>query len=51
MTNNIHTINEFRNVGMIELVNEPVQNADKVGTMRSTYYPNAFTVSYFEQVS
>jgi len=27
---------------MIGIVNEPVQNADTVATMRSTYYPNAY---------
>lgn len=29
---------------MIEIVNEPVQNAGQVGTLTSSYYPNAFTV-------
>jgi len=43
MTTNIHTNNNFRNVGMLEIVNEPVQNSNSVGAMRSSYYPNAFT--------
>jgi aryl-phospho-beta-D-glucosidase BglC (GH1 family) len=44
MTTNIHQNNKFRNVGMLEVVNEPVQNAGKVGSMRTSYYPNAFKV-------
>ncbi|KAH8821332.1 putative endo-beta-1,6-glucanase [Xylogone sp. PMI_703] len=38
----VHTNNNYRNVGMIEIVNEPVQNANSVGAMRSYYYPKAF---------
>jgi len=45
MATNIHTNNNFRNVGMLEIVNEPIQNPNSVGDMRSSYYPNAFTVS------
>lgn len=45
MTTNIHQNDKFRNVGMLEVVNEPVQDAGKVGSMRSSYYPNAFKVS------
>lgn len=44
MTQNIHTNNAFRNVGMIEIVNEPLQNPDQVASMRTSYYPNAFKV-------
>jgi glucan endo-1,6-beta-glucosidase len=43
MATNIHTNSNFRNVGMLEIVNEPVQNAGSVGAMRSSYYPNAFS--------
>ncbi|KAL1970318.1 hypothetical protein VTN77DRAFT_5478 [Rasamsonia byssochlamydoides] len=43
MTTNIHTNNNFRNVGMLEIVNEPLQNPDQVATMRTSYYPNAFS--------
>ncbi|KAI9924927.1 hypothetical protein MW887_006333 [Aspergillus wentii] len=42
MTTTIHQNDKFRNVGMLEVVNEPVQNADKVKTMRTSYYPQAF---------
>jgi glucan endo-1,6-beta-glucosidase len=44
MATNIHTDSNFRNVGMLEIINEPIQNSNSVGTMRSTYYPNAFAV-------
>ena len=44
MTNRIHTNDNYRNVGMLEVVNEPVQNSDQVGAMISSYYPNAFSV-------
>ncbi|KAL3456954.1 glycoside hydrolase superfamily [Aspergillus heterothallicus] len=43
MTTTIHQNNKFRNVGMLELVNEPVQNAGQVASMRTSYYPEAFT--------
>ncbi|KFY16069.1 hypothetical protein V492_01586 [Pseudogymnoascus sp. VKM F-4246] len=43
MANLIHTDNNYRNVGMLELVNEPIQNSGQVGTMRSTYYPDSFS--------
>ncbi|RFU34687.1 hypothetical protein B7463_g1653, partial [Scytalidium lignicola] len=43
ITNIIHTNTNYRNVGMIEIVNEPVQNSNSVGDMRSYYYPQAFT--------
>ncbi|KAL3491054.1 glucan endo-1,6-beta-glucosidase B [Aspergillus germanicus] len=43
MTITIHQNNNFRNVGMLELVNEPLQNADQVASMRMSYYPDAFT--------
>ncbi|KAL4870287.1 glucan endo-1,6-beta-glucosidase B [Aspergillus spectabilis] len=43
MTETIHQNDKFRNVGMLELVNEPLQDADQVTSMRSSYYPEAFT--------
>ncbi|EPS29361.1 putative beta-1,6-glucanase [Penicillium oxalicum 114-2] len=42
MTGLIHSVNEFRNVGMLEVVNEPVQENDKASSMRQNYYPKAF---------
>lgn len=45
MTTQIHQNNNFRNVGMIGIVNEPIQDADTVSSMRTSYYPNAFSVS------
>jgi hypothetical protein len=41
MTNIIHTNSNYRNVGMLEILNEPV-DASGVKDMRSSYYPNAF---------
>jgi aryl-phospho-beta-D-glucosidase BglC (GH1 family) len=40
----IHSTDEFRNVGMLEVVNEPVQDDDKASSMRENYYPKAFEV-------
>ncbi|KAE8393156.1 putative glucan endo-1,6-beta-glucosidase B [Aspergillus alliaceus] len=42
MATNIHTKHNFRNVGMLEVVNEPVQNPDTTASLRSRYYPDAF---------
>ncbi|KUL91588.1 hypothetical protein ZTR_01680 [Talaromyces verruculosus] len=44
MTILIHSSDSFRNVGMLEIVNEPVRDPSSVGTMRSTYYPGAFSI-------
>ncbi|KAJ9193456.1 CAZyme family GH5 [Paecilomyces variotii] len=41
MTTNIHRNPAFRNVGMLQIVNEPEQDADAVSSMRTSYYPNA----------
>lgn len=41
----IHTDERFKSVGMLEVVNEPVQNAGEVQSMREEYYPQAFDVS------
>ena len=45
LTNLIHTNSAFRNVGMIGIVNESVQNSGTVATMLSDYYPAAYNVS------
>jgi hypothetical protein len=45
LTNLIHTTNAFRNVGMLGIANEPIQNANTVATMLSDYYPAAYNVS------
>lgn len=45
MTNLVYTVVELRNVGMLEIVNEPVQDDDKASSMRSKYYPQAVEVS------
>lgn len=44
MTKTVHQNDKFRNVGMIELVNEPIQDAGQASSMRSSYYPDAFKV-------
>lgn len=38
----VHTRGAWRNVGMIEVVNEPVQNAGAVPGLLDNYYPNAY---------
>ena len=46
MTNIIHTQNSFRNVGMLEVVNEPIGiNADSAAAadMIKNYYPTAWS--------
>ncbi|TVY58623.1 putative glucan endo-1,6-beta-glucosidase B [Lachnellula cervina] len=43
LTTLIHSTNAFRNVGMISIVNEPVQNSGSIGTLLSSYYPNAYS--------
>ncbi|KKY15874.1 hypothetical protein UCRPC4_g06060 [Phaeomoniella chlamydospora] len=40
MANLIHTKNNFRNVGMLEVVNEPISGES---TLISEYYPNAYS--------
>ncbi|KAH8434152.1 glycoside hydrolase family 5 protein [Aspergillus melleus] len=42
MADKVHGDEAYRNVGMLEVVNEPVQNADQTASMRSSYYPDAF---------
>ena len=45
MTKLIHSTNEFRNVGMLEIVNEPVSESPEATSMRKNYYPSALNVS------
>ncbi|KAJ5888973.1 glucan endo-1-6-beta-glucosidase B [Penicillium taxi] len=42
MTSLIHSTTEFRNVGMLEIVNEPVRDSAMDISMRKVYYPQAF---------
>ena len=43
MTNIIHTNNNYRNVGMLEIVNEPEQSQNSdTDSMRRQYYPTAW---------
>ena len=43
MTNLIHTNNNYRNVGMLEVVNEPEQSQNSdTDSMRQQYYPTAW---------
>ena len=43
MTHIIHTNNNYRNVGMLEVLNEPVQGGNsQTDSMRQTYYPTAW---------
>lgn len=53
MINNIHQDNQFRNLRMIELVNEPLQGSKQTDSMRQGYYPEAWKVSrlYFSIIS
>lgn len=44
MATNVHQDGRFKTVGMLEIVNEPLQTADKVESMRKEYYPQAFEV-------
>lgn len=45
MVDIVHTTNEFRNVGMIEVINEPLTWDEAVDSLRSSYYVNAYNVS------
>lgn len=40
----VYQTDEMRNVGMLEIVNEPVRNEAKASSMRSNYYPKAVEV-------
>ena len=43
MVNIIHTNNNYRNVGMLEVVNEPQQGqSSQTDSMRQNYYPTAW---------
>lgn len=39
MTTQIHTNSQMANVGMLEILNEPVQNSDNAGDLLTNYYP------------
>jgi len=43
LANLIHTNNNFRNVGMIGIVNEPLQDTSTTPDLLSYYYPNAYS--------
>jgi aryl-phospho-beta-D-glucosidase BglC (GH1 family) len=45
LTTQIHTNSNFNNVGLLGIVNEPVQDQNSVTDLRSYYYPNAYAVS------
>lgn len=40
----VHTTNEYRNVGMVEIINEPLQGDSAVDSLRSSYYVDAYNV-------
>ncbi|KAH7324264.1 glycoside hydrolase superfamily [Stachybotrys elegans] len=42
MTEIVHTTHEYRNVGMIQLLNEPFGWGQAVDSLRSTFYVNAY---------
>lgn len=42
MTKRIHTNGNYTNVGMLEILNEPLQDTNRTQTMISEYYPNAY---------
>ncbi|KAH8651919.1 glycoside hydrolase superfamily [Tricladium varicosporioides] len=42
LTNIVHTRYNFRNVGMLGIVNEPLQNANQVPGLLSDFYPGAY---------
>nr|XP_036578203.1 endo-beta-1,6-glucanase [Colletotrichum truncatum]KAF6785404.1 endo-beta-1,6-glucanase [Colletotrichum truncatum] len=46
----VHDHNELRNVGMIELVNEPLNWNSAVQSLRSTFYKNAYNQQAIRQV-
>lgn len=43
MTTQIHTNPQMANVGMLEVLNEPVQDTSRTGSMLNTFYPAAWT--------
>ena len=44
MTNITHTNNNYRNVGMLQILNEPVMGINSnTNSMRKTYYPTAWS--------
>ncbi|KAF4990679.1 hypothetical protein FGRMN_8351 [Fusarium graminum] len=43
MTDIIHSKQEYRNVGMLEILNEPLNWDNAVDSLRSSFYPKAYT--------
>lgn len=43
MTTRIHTNGNYTNVGMLEVVNEPLQGSSLTRSMISEYYPKAYS--------
>lgn len=44
ITEIVHTNNAYRNVGMIQVINEPLHWDNAVQSLRSSFYPNAYNV-------
>jgi aryl-phospho-beta-D-glucosidase BglC (GH1 family) len=42
MAEAVHTHSQFRNVGMLEILNEPIQDSSKTQGMLNNYYPGAY---------
>ena len=42
MTDRIHFNDNYTGVGMIEVVNEPLQDTSRTGTLISDFYPTAY---------
>jgi glucan endo-1,6-beta-glucosidase len=49
-TNLVHTNNSFRNVGMLEIVNEPTTNQPQAQSLLTDYYPRAFEVCSLHKI-
>lgn len=45
MTDIIHTREEFRSAGMLQLINEPLHWDEQVDSLRSQFYVDAYDVS------
>lgn len=46
MTEIVHTDDAYRNVGMIQVINEPLHGSGAVDSLRSQFYPDAYNVRY-----
>lgn len=51
LVNTLASKNAYRNVGMIGLVNEPLQDANAVYSMRQQFYPQAYAVRLSPSIS